>query len=344
MNQLPAFLCLLFLSGTFACFSQEDVPIIRPVDISFDGDKLKQLDFGTDSLNGDRLLFQFFPAPMSEEDPELFDWKTAAFWSCSSCLRREMVVFENEEESERETLPFDANYTSCTNILYYQSEKGSLRAIVSFSTSQMNDGTGRFTRGLLSLANFEKQNGIWKLLNFEPFVNFQGSFTLASPVDEVMISKTGKTYFLIHGGEANGVSPEDYWPLYQGLYVINGESLTEILHLQAASCEENTDPIGTVWDTELADIGESPSGININTKTSGLFVKEYAWGLPEAFQYISELDFESLPNRFNFTITQNFIQNVSGMKIEKPAITIQYTDSKGISKNRVVATQNTRIK
>lgn len=340
MSKLSALVCLFIVLGSF---SQEDA-IFRPTDISFDLNKLKSMDFGTDSLNGDKLLFQFFPAPMSEEDPELSDWKTAAFWSCSSCQRREMIVFEDVEESEREMLPFDANYTWCTSILYYQSEKGTLRAIVSFSTSQMNDGTGRFTRGLLSLANFEKQKGVWKLLNFEPFVNFQGTFTQASPVDEVLINKSGKTYFLIHGGEANGVSPEDYWPLYQGLYVIAGESLVEVLHLSAASCQENNDPIGSVWNTEVADLGEGLSGLNIETKTTGLIVKEYSWGLPESLQYISQADFEALPPRFNFTATQKFTRNETTLITEKPVVTIQYKDSKGTMIEKVVKTQNIRIK
>ena len=342
MKKLSAFLCLFIAFGSLESFSQEDA--FSPTDISFDVNKLKTLNFGTDSLDADQLLFRFFPAPMKEDDPELSEWKTTAFWSCSSCTRREMIVFENAEESERETLPFDANYTSCTNILYYQSEKGTLRAIVSFSTSQMNDGTGRFTRGLLSLANFEKQNGIWKLLNFEPLVNFQGSFTQASAVNEVLISTSGKTYFLIHGGEANGVSPEDYWPVYQGLYVIEGESLYQRLHVSSASCKENNDPIGSVWETEITDIGESLLGLTITAETHGLIVKDYSWGLPDGLLYISQSDFELLPARFNFTTTQKFISSNSGIVAEKPLVAIQYTDSKGTATEKVVSTQNTRIK
>lgn len=340
MSRLSVFLCLFM---AFWSFSQEE-GAFRPTDISFDVNKLKLLDFGTDSLDGNKLLLQFFPAPMSEEDLEYSEWKTSAFWSCSSCFRREMVVFENAEEKEWETLPFDANYTWCTNILYYQSEKGTLRAIVSFSTSQMNDGTGRFTRGLLSLANFEKQNGRWKLLKFEPFVNFQGSFTQASPVDEVLITKSGKTYFLIHGGEANGVSPEDYWPIYQGLYVIEAESLFQYLHVSAASCQENNPPVGSLWETEILEINEGLLGTEIIIKTTGLIVKEYSWGLPESLQFIAETDFEALPARFNFITTQKFLHAPAGLRTEKPVVTIQYTDSKGTVVEEVVKTQIGRIK
>jgi hypothetical protein len=340
MRNLSAFLCLFIAFGSFS----QDEGTFRPTEISFDLNKLKTLDFGTDSLDGVKLLFQFFPAPMNEEDPEFSEWRISAFWSCSSCTRREMVVFEDLEESERETLPFDANYTSWSNTLYYQSEKGTLRAIVSFSTSQMNDGTGRFTRGLLSLANFEKQNGTWKLLNFEPFVNFQGTFTQASPVDKVLINQSGKTYFLIHGGEANGISPEDYWPIYQGLYVIAGESLFQYLHVSAASCIENNPPVGSIWESEISEINEGLLGTEIVVKTSGLIVKAYSWGLPESLQYISEPDFESLPDRFNFISTQKFLHTSSGLRTEKPVVTIQYTDSKGTVVEEVLKTQNIRIK
>lgn len=343
MSKLSAILCFFAALGSSMSFSQDDKPIL-PINISFDLNQLKASDFGTDSLDGEQLLFRLFPAPMNEDDPELSEWKTAAYWSCSSCLKKEFVVFEDEEGVEKEILPFDGNYTTCTTILYYQSEKGSLRAIASFSTSQLNDGTGRFTRGLLSLANFEKQDGRWRLLHFNPFVNFQGSFTLASAVDQVLINKMGKTYFLIHGGEANGVSPEDYWPLYQGLYVIEGESLSEIIHISGASCRENNDAVGSVWETEITDIAPNSMGTVIKTKTSGLIVKAYNWYLPDVLQFISTADFENLPARFNFTATQKHTSTPTGLNSEKPSVSIQYTDSGGILREQIITTQNTRIK
>lgn len=336
MKRVPVFLCLFAVFVGLTGFSQDD-GVFQPLDISFDVNKLKALDFGSDSLDGDKILFQLFPAPMNEDDPELSEWRVSAFWKCSSCIKRGFVSYEDTEMTEIDSLPYDANYTVCTNILYYQSEKGSLRAVASFSTSLMNDGTGRFTRGLLSLAHFEKQNGRWKLLNFEPFVNFQGTFTLASPVDEVMIGENGKTCFLIHGGEANGVSPEEYWPVYQGLYVIDGKSLVELLHIPGASCQENNDPIGSVWDTEIKSVGSSPVGATvIHTKTSGLIVKEYNWGVPEVLKPISKTDFESLPDRFTFSAEQEFIADFSGTAIERQSIHIHYTDAKGVSHERVL--------
>ncbi len=337
---------MFLLSSAFCSlmsFSQEDGPI-PPINISFDPDKLKQLDFGTDSLNADKVLFLLFPAPMNEDDPELSEWKTASYWSCSSCEKKEFRVFEDDEENEKEMIPYDRNYTSGTNIAYYQTKDNISRAVASFSTSEVNDGTGRFTRGVLSVAHFEKQNGSWKLLNFNPFVNLQGSFTLASPIDEVSYDKTGKAYFVIHGGEANGVSPEEYWPLYQGLYVIDGETLTEILHLQGASCKENNEPVGSLWDTEITKIESSLFGTNVEIKTTGLIVKEYNWYLPKALQFISKPDFEALPSRFNFTANQSFYYTVTGRRFEKPEITIRYTDSKGTVHEQIIITQNTRVK
>ncbi len=327
-------------------FSQEDGPI-PPINISFDPDKLKQLDFGTDSLNADKVLFQLFPAPMNEDDPELSEWKTAAYWSCSSCWRGELYTFEKDESDEgdeKELIPYERNYTSCTSILYYKTKNSIERAVASFSSSEMNDGTGRFTRGVLSIAHFEKQNGSWKLLNFNPFVNLQGSFTLASPVDEVFYDTKGKLFFVIHGGEANGVSTEDYWPLYQGLFLIDGESLSEVLHLKGASCQENGEAVGSVWNTEITKIESGVFGTNVEIKTTGLIVKEYNWYLPKALQFISKPDFEALPSRFNFTANQSFYYTVTGRRFEKPDITIQYTDSKGTVHEQIIITQNTRNK
>lgn len=343
MNKLSTF---LFAFVSLVCFSQEDEPI-PPIDISFDLEKLKQLDFGSDSLNADKILFRLFPAPMNEDDPELSDWKTSAYWKCSTCWRGELYTFEKDEsyeEDEKELIPFERNYTSCTSILYYRTKDSIEKAVASFSTSEMNDGTGRFTRGVLSIAHFEKQNGSWKLTNFNPIVNLQGSFTLASPVDAVFYDTNGKSFFVIHGGEANGVSAEDYWPLYQGLFLIDGESLSEVLHLKGASCLENGEAVGSVWDTEITKIEPSIFGSNVETKTTGLIVKEYNWYLPKALQFISKSDFESLPSRFNFKANQTFYYTVTGRRFEKPTVSIQYTNPKGTVHEQIVTTQNTRVK
>lgn len=345
MNKLSTFLFPFFIAlVSLMSFSQEDGSI-PPIDIFFDLNTLKQQDFGSDSLNADKILFLLFPAPMSEDDPELSEWKTAAFWNCPTCVKKEFIVFADDEEVEKEFIPHDRNYTSCSDILYYKTSDQKERAVASFSTSEMNDGTGRFTRGVLSIAHFEKQNNSWKLINFNPFVNLQGSFTFASPIDAVSFDKNGKAYLVIHGGEANGVSPEDYWPLYQGLYVIDGETLTEVLHLQGASCRENTDvPVGSSWDTEIKQIETTGEGIVFTISTTGIIVKAYNWFLPEPLQFVSKADFEALPERFNFGTAQKFIYKNKVLDAEKPIISIQYTDSKKINHQQIVITQNTRVK
>lgn len=341
MNRLPVFLFFLILA--LSSFSQEAGPI-PPMDISFDLNRLKQLDFGTDSLNGDQLLFKLFPAPMREDDPELSEWRTSAYWSCSTCGQYEFVSYDDGETIEKETLPYEGNYTISTNVLYYQSERATMRAVASFSTSMMNDGSGRFTRGLLSLATFEKQNGKWKLLNFNPFVNLQGTFTVASPVDQVLIGENGKTYFLIHGGEANGVSVEEYWPLYQGLYILDGETVKELFHMDAASCEENGPPLGSVWNTLVKKIAAVPDGVQFTLQTSGLLVKEHDWYRPNMLQFVNKELFEELPPRFDFVAFQVLTKPEKGLKVDKPHISIRYTDEKGIDHKRVLETQNTPAK
>jgi hypothetical protein len=345
MNKLSTFLFSFLIAFASSWgFSQEDGPIL-PTNISFDVNKLKQLDFGTDSLNADKILFTLFPAPMSEEDPELSEWKTAAYWNCSTCGKKEFIVFADDLEEEKELIPHDWNYTYCSNMLYYNTSDQKERAVASFSTSEANDGTGRFARGVLSIAHFEKQNGSWKLLNFNPFVNLQGSFTFASPIDAVLFDQKGKAYLVIHGGEANGVSPGDYWPLYQGLYVVDGETLTELLHIGGASCRENSDvPVGSIWDTKIKQIETTSEGIVFTISTTGIIVKEFNWYLPEPLQFISKADFESLPERFNFGTAQKLIYKNKVLESEKPIISIQYTDSKKIDHQQIVTTQNTRVK
>ncbi|WP_300662513.1 DNA recombination protein RmuC, partial [Fluviicola sp.] len=332
MKKLSAILSFFLL---FACSfgsQAQESGMKKPKAISFDLEKMKQLDFGSGALDPDKILFKLFPAPMDEDDPETVEWRSAAFWSCRGCEKRVFKVLDDEPEEE--TIPYERNYTVACGAYEFKTEDGISRAIISFSTSDHNDGTGRFARGVLSVALFEKQNNQWKLINFNPFVNLQGSFTLASGVDGVFASKHKKVYFLIHGGQANGVSTEEYWPLYQGLYVIDPETLQEVFHLPSATCQENGEALGTVWESELIDIqsGKTETVFFVNSK--GLIVKEHVWELPAAFNFVSEADFKLLPERFQFEASQMISVTGTGLVVKKTSISIHYKDEKGMAKMR----------
>lgn len=335
---LPILLLFVFSFGSHA----QESEMKKPKAISFDLEKMKQLDFGSGALDPDKVLFQLFPAPMDEDDPEMVEWRSAAFWTCPSCEKRVFKVFGDEPEEE--TLPYDRNYTIAGGVYEFTTESGVSRAIVSFSTSDHNDGTGRFARGLLSAALFEKQNNQWKLINFNPFVNVQGSFTLASGIDGIFASRHKKVYFLIHGGQANGVSTEEYWPLYQGLYVIDPETLQEIFHLPGASCQENGEALGTVWESEIIDIqnGKTETLFFVNSK--GLIVKKYSWELPSAFDFVSEADFKLLPERFQFEASQMITSTGKDLVVKKTSISIHYKDEKGMDQQKIVVTQSQKVR
>lgn len=341
MNRLSAILPVLLLVFSFESKSQE-FEIRKPKVVSFDLEKLKQLDFGSGALDPDKILFQLYPAPMDEDDPEMVDWRKAAFWACPTCEKRVFKTYDDEPEEA--TLPYDRNYTIANGVYEYTAENGLPRAVVCFSTSDVNDGTGRFSRGLLSVALFEKQNNRWKLINFNPFVNLQGSFTLASAIDGVYPSKHKKTYFLIHGGQANGVSTEEYWPLYQGLYVIDPETLKEIFHLPGASCQENGEALGTVWESEIVDIQSNKTETAFFVNSKGLIVKDYVWELPSAFLYVSEADFAALPPRFRFEAAQMIISSATGMEVKQTNISIHYKDEKGMEQQRIITAQTKKVR
>ncbi|MNU74459.1 hypothetical protein D3C71_639610 [compost metagenome] len=335
---LPIFLLLVFSFGS----RTQESEMKKPKVISFDLEKMKQLDFGSGALDPDKVLFLIFPAPMDEDDSETIEWRTAAFWTCPSCEKKVFKVFDDEPEEE--TLPYDNNYTVANGVYEFTAEGGVSRAIVSFSTSDHNDGTGRFARGLLSVALFEKQNNQWKLINFNPFVNLQGSFTLASGIDGVFVSRHKKAYFLIHGGQANGVSTEEYWPLYQGLYVINPETLQEMFHLPGASCQENGEALGTTWESEIIDIqsGKTETLFFVNSK--GLVVKTYSWGLPSAFEFVTEADFKLLPERFQFEASQMITSTGTDFVVKQTSISIHYKDEKGMDRQKIVPTQSKKVR
>lgn len=341
MKRLSAILPVLLLLFSLKCHAQE-LELKRPKAISFDLEKLKQQDFGSGTLDPDKILFQLFPAPMDEDDPELVEWRTAAFWACPSCEKHVFKTFDDEPEEE--TLPYDRNYTVANGVYEFTTENGASRAVVCFSTSNVNDGTGRFSRGLLSAALFEKQGGHWKLLNFNPFVNFQGSFTMASAIDGIYQSKHKKMYFLIHGGQANGVSTEDYWPLYQGLYVVDPETLETIFHLPGASCQENGEALGTVWESEIVDIQSSKTETMFVVNSKGLIVKEYLWELPAAFAYVSEADFVQLPARFRFEAGQVMVSSASGTDVKQTHIAIHFKDEKGMDQQKIITTQTKKVR
>lgn len=341
MKRLSAILPFLLLIFSVESKAQES-GMKKPKVVSFDLEKLKQLDFGSGALDPDKLLFRFFPAPMDEDDPELVEWRTAAYWTCPTCTKQ--VYRTYGDEPEEETLPYDRNYTVANGVYEYQLESGVSRAVVCFSTSHVNDGTGRFSRGLLSVALFEKQQDHWKLIHFNPFVNFQGSFTMASAVDGVYLSKHKKIYFLIHGGQANGVSTEDYWPLYQGLYVLDPETLKEIVHLPSASCQENGEALGTVWESELIDIQSSKTETVFFVNSKGLIVKDYIWEFPAAFEYVREADFALLPARFRFEAAQMIASSANGLEVKQTNIVIHYKDEKGMDQQKIVPAQTKKVR
>lgn len=342
MKKLSAIVSLfLFFALSFFSGAQES-ELKKPKAISLDPEKMKQLDFGSGALDPDKILFQLFPAPMDEDDPELVEWRKAAFWSCSNCEKRVFKVFDDEPEEE--TIPYERNYTVASGAYEFKTETGASRAIISFSTSDHNDGTGRFARGVLSVALFEKQNNQWKLIHFNPFVNLQGSFTLASGVDGIFVSRHKKVYFLVHVGQANGVSTEDYWPLYQGLYVLDPETLKEIFHLPGASCQENGEALGTIWESELIDIQSSKTETVFFVNSKGLIVKEYVWDLPAAFEFVTEADFKLLPERFQFEASQMISVTASGLTVKKTSISIHYKDEKGMDQQKIVTTQSQKVR
>lgn len=342
MKKLSAILSLfLFLVLAFGSSAQES-ELKKPKAVSLDLEKMKQLNFGSGALDPDKVLFQLFPAPMDEDDPEIVEWRKAAFWFCPTCEKRVFKVFDDEPEEE--TIPYERNYTVASGAYEFKTEAGVSRAILSFSTSDHNDGTGRFARGVLSVALFEKQNNQWKLIHFNPFVNLQGSFTLASGVDGIFVSRHQKVYFLIHGGEANGVSGEEYWPLYQGLYVIDPETLQEVFHLPSASCQENGEALGTVWESEIIDIQSSKTETLFFVNSKGLIVKEYSWGLPSAFEFVTEADFKLLPERFQFEASQMISVTGNGLVVKKTSISIHYKDEKGMDQQKIVTTQSKKVR
>ena len=333
---LVLFLVLSFLSGA------QESELKKPKAISFDTEKMELLDFGSGALDPDKVLFQLFPAPMEEDDPELIEWRKAAFWSCPTCEKRVFKVFDDEPEEV--TIPYERNYTVASGAYEFKTETGETRAIISFSTSDHNDGTGRFARGVLSAALFEKENNQWKLIQFNPFVNLQGSFTLASGIDGTFVSRGHEVYFLIHGGQANGVSAEDYWPLYQGLYVLDPETLQEIFQLPGASCQENGEALGTVWESELIDIQRSKTETLLFINSKGLIVKEYLWELPSAFEFVTEADFKLLPERFQFEASQMISVTGNGFVVKKTSISIHYKDEKGMDQQKIVPTQSKKVR
>ncbi len=273
------FVLILMLSAV--CAKAQEVDAYSPPKVlSFEAENWKKISLSDAQVAPDSLLYQLFPAPMPEDGLDAVDYKDPAYWTCTTCPEFSLYDANNSDDSIQSFLsfPFSINYTIEVGRLAYKSSDGNNRLVVSFSTSDHNDGSGRFASGVLSLAVLEEQNNAWKVLQFELAVNAQGQFTNADPVSQIDVSSAKDTFFVIFGGVANGVSVEDYYPLYANRYYISSDDLNEKICILNADCMV-MDGKGTHWITKKKKTAQQ--GISRNElETIITYDPNMCWMLP----------------------------------------------------------------
>lgn len=286
-------------------YSSDTFQIPEPTTISFELERLRKLDFGKDSLNNRLVLEQLFTSPIGPDEWNYNDFHEMAYWKCTSCAK-EKILDENNSSSDEPIfveLPYDYNYTELIGQLDFNGKNGRAYRLLSFSTAMEYEHTGRFVPGMLSLALLEEQAS-WKINQFRLVVNYQGSFQRASGIDSLFFLSNGTPYFVGSGGVANGVSGEDYWPVYENLYVYNGQTLNEALVIGSAKCWINGDEdLGSKWSSQMIENRVVNGQEQLTFLTIGRLDKSRMWGLPYG---LTEAVYNELPKVCQFEITNTF--------------------------------------
>lgn len=284
-----------------AVSNQDSIEFPEPKDIAFDIKRLRSLDFGKDTLNRNAVLEQVFNKQIDPDDWNYNDFYDLTYWKCSTC-KKMSVLDENQSYADQlvyEKLPLEINYTQLIGQLDFQGSNEKAYSLLSFSTGPDYELTGRFVSGMLSLALMEK-NDSWKIKQFNLVVNYQGSFQKASGIDTLIELPNGEPLFVGYGGVANGVSAEDYWPVYENLYCYDFIDLKETIKLQSAVCWINGDvDLGSKWETKILDPTMVGGQTQLTVLTTGRLDKDRMWGLPEG---LTQDVYNQLPQVSNFEL------------------------------------------
>lgn len=269
---------LLTVLSVRSAWSQDEM-YTPPIDIAFELKNNLTWKTSLDSNLLDKALFILYPAPMDESGLGYEDWRNPAYWTCKTCTKKFFFDFNNSDDSLVPTIsfPFEINYTVSAGELDFVHNKRSYK-LLCFSTAESNDGTGRFVSGVLGMALVERGKNGDKLIAFNPAVNYQGAFQNVDPPSRVVHSNQ-EVFFIGKGGVANGVSVEDYWPIYSDLFVYN-QQLNQILRIRHAYCDLNCEK-GSNWQTELVSILQEKNNTIVQTQTKGVLLKDAFWDAPQ---------------------------------------------------------------
>ena len=278
--------------------------------IDFNISKLKEINFGIDSLSDSLVLHSIFSSYETSESYLFDDDEFVAVWKSTKTKPQIFIdynaFYEEGEPLPQDTLPYKIkNFTQITKKQYFKNALNTEFCLVSFTTS--NDypaGNGRYSSGLLSLALFKKDK-FWKLENFNLLVNYQGVFSKASTFDTIV-----GNYIIINGGKANPdiwqIVDSEYVPRYSNLYFIDLSTLKEILKIPCANCASIYKTKGSSWSTTFFVQNNG----NIKLFSKGKIDKKNFWGcelLNIAIENIDSSDYwKKLPRKFEFELENEY--------------------------------------
>ncbi len=302
-------------------------------DIDFGAISVDTLKFETDSINANRVLFAMFPTISAwdwikedwDQKNDSLDYTNEAVWGCKKCVPQ-LYIEQNDRtapslvnptmeeknlsEIQRE-FPFNRNFTTVTDLQYYQTVDGKQRCVVSFNTCAEIIPVGRFLSGMLGLAVLEKmespnkKGSLWKVLNFNPQVCFQGNYSQSNSVTHVKTFTEGNYFEVISwlGGTEN----------YQNIdyYLISEANLKTVMflpglsHYSAAKQNEDFDYMGTAsaWGGD----------VNVQFKNQQLVatISHSGWYIKDSLQTeLSDLPFMAMPKLqdFNMKVLDRMLQ------------------------------------
>lgn len=286
-------------------------------------DIFKKRKYETNNFNPVDVLMALFPGELALGNPHSRRGEKYSVWSCASCPPRKFIFYDGVDSKYRTKFPLWKNVTTVLD------EKpiigtGTQYKYIFFNTGG-EPGVGRFDGGFLGVARFKYSNSKWKLLNFDPAIDFLGTWGSAPKPDSILNLGNNKQGILIDGWYETFVDETPSYT-YLKLYSLVNNKFKNVLFINYYGCILNGYPINdtnvTLWKSRIIVNNSSITNgyKNIKVITTGELVprKCNKKALPDK----SLLRIVKQNKSCKFRITRNYSFNGMEYKMISKRVTI----------------------
>lgn len=276
----------------------------------------KRRKYETNHLNNKTVLKTFFPGKLIPGNNYHSDTSMRfPVWICNSCPPRKFEFYDGVMDKYEVTFPLSKNVTAVLSEKAFN-DSGTRYKYMFFTTNYEDPGVGRYEGGFLGVARFKYYNSKWILLNFDPAIDFLGTWGSAPEPSKILKLGNNKQGILINNYyEMNVAQDDNFYPQfkYYKIYSLVNNKYKTVFFINNYTCERlfssNPDSIGTLWDSKIifSDNSDTNGFSNIKLITTGILIprKCYKEALPDK----SLLKLAKRNKSCKFRITRNYSFN-----------------------------------